>query len=98
MPKSLLERIESGDNADDNSPVYIIYTKEEARKITDRIEEKAKKRDSRKSEARLQQSAGHAIAKKLMPRHWSNAIADAKLHRQIPITASCTPRKTDTRG
>lgn len=62
--KSLLEQIESGDNADDNSPVYVIYTKEEARKITDRIEEKAKKRDSRKSEARLQQSAGHANAKK----------------------------------
>ncbi|WP_280121599.1 transposase, partial [Duncaniella muricolitica] len=41
--KALLEQVENGDNAEDNSPGHVRYTKEEAREIADRIEEKAKK-------------------------------------------------------
>lgn len=41
--KALLEQVENGDNAEDNSPGHVRYTKEEAREIADRIEKKAKK-------------------------------------------------------
>lgn len=51
--RALLEQIESGDNADDNSTGHVTYTKEEARRIADRIEQKAKEEGLRKVRGRI---------------------------------------------
>ena len=51
--KALLEQIESGDNADDSSTGHITYTKEEARGIADRIEQKAKEEGLRKVRGKI---------------------------------------------
>lgn len=40
---ALLELVENGDAVDDNNVVHVTYTKEEAREIADRIEQKAEK-------------------------------------------------------
>ena len=41
--KALLEQVENGDGMDDNNAGHVTYTKEEARRIADRIEQKAQK-------------------------------------------------------
>ena len=40
--KALLEQVENGDSADDNNTGHVTYTKEEARRIADRIEKKVR--------------------------------------------------------
>lgn len=51
--RSLLEQVESGDTADDNSTGHVTYTKEEAREIADRIEQKAREEGLRKVRGRI---------------------------------------------
>lgn len=51
--RSLLEQVESGDTADDNSTGHVTYTKEEAREIADRIEQKVREEGLRKVRGRI---------------------------------------------
>ena len=51
--RDLLAQVESGDTATDNPGGHVAYTKEEAREIADRIEEKARKENIRNVRGRI---------------------------------------------
>lgn len=51
--KALLEQVESGDSQDDDSSGHVTYTKEEARKIADRIEQRAQKEGLKKVRGKI---------------------------------------------
>ncbi len=51
--KALLEQVEIGSNADDNSVGHVTYTKEEARQIADLIEQKARNEGLKKVRGKI---------------------------------------------
>lgn len=51
--KALLEQVENGDSTDDNNTGHVTYTKEEAREIADRIEQKAQKEGLKKVRGKI---------------------------------------------
>lgn len=51
--RALLEQVEDGDNAGGNNAGHVVYTKEEAREIADRIEQKAVKDGLRNVRGRI---------------------------------------------